>query len=83
MTSRPITLRANRRTSRSTPTSIRRRPHQIQVLYANDAWDGTATTDGHDRNVYVSSLSANGQTINGTLATNTANNGTIVDANPA
>ncbi|HEV2187358.1 MAG TPA: carbohydrate-binding domain-containing protein, partial [Stellaceae bacterium] len=31
--------------------------HQVQVKLVNDNWDGTATTDGHDINVYVGSIS--------------------------
>ena len=39
--------------------------HQVQVKFVNDAWDGTSAADGHDRNVYVSSISLNGMTMNG------------------
>src|SRR6185312_11402551 len=49
--------------------------HQVQVKFLNDNWDGVATTDGHDVNLYVSSISLNGTTINGEQGTNTANNG--------
>jgi hypothetical protein len=39
--------------------------HQVQVKFVNDAWDGTPNADGHDRNVYVGSVSLNGTTIQG------------------
>ncbi len=40
--------------------------HQVQVQFANDAWDGvTGLTDGHDRNVYIESAALNGITIAG------------------
>src|SRR5690242_1173483 len=50
--------------------------HQVQVKFVNDGWDGTASTDGHDRNVYIGSLTMNGVTAQGqTYATNDATNG--------
>src|SRR5262249_21775417 len=51
--------------------------HQVQVKFINDNWDGTGTTDGHDVNVYVGSITLNGTTINGAQGTNTASNGAI------
>jgi hypothetical protein len=65
------------------PTSA----HQVQVQFVNDAWDGTSwwsnggTADGHDRNVYVESISLNGQTLNGSQGTDTATNGGVPAAN--
>ena len=56
--------------------------HQVQVKLINDNWDGTATTDGHDINVYVSSISLNGATVTGAQGTsNTASNGAVHSAN--
>ena len=52
--------------------------HQVQVKFINDAWDGTSWwsdgsgPDGHDRNVYVSSISLNGETLTGSQGTNNA-----------
>ncbi|HEX7968593.1 MAG TPA: carbohydrate-binding domain-containing protein, partial [Stellaceae bacterium] len=52
--------------------------HQVQVQFVNDAWDGQGTTDGHDRNVYVGSITLNGQTIDGAhAASNTGTNGAV------
>jgi hypothetical protein len=50
--------------------------HQVQVKFLNDAWDGQSG-DGHDVNVYVQSISLNGQTLNGSQGANTASNGAI------
>jgi hypothetical protein len=55
--------------------------HQVQVKFLNDNWDGTATTDGHDVNLYVSSITLNGTVINGSQGVNTANNGAITPSN--
>ena len=55
--------------------------HQVQIKFVNDAWDGTSSTDGHDRNVYVSSISMNGTTIDGAQGANTADNGSVHDSN--
>src|SRR6185437_4837220 len=56
--------------------------HQVQVKLINDNWDGTATADGHDINVYVSSISLNGATVTGAQGTsNTASNGAVHSAN--
>jgi hypothetical protein len=55
--------------------------HQVQVKLINDNWDGTSTTDGHDINVYVSSISLNGTVINGSQGVNTANNGAVHSSN--
>jgi hypothetical protein len=52
--------------------------HQVQVKFVNDAWDGTdyvGSPDGHDRNVYVESITLNGETLNGGQGSNAANNG--------
>jgi hypothetical protein len=46
--------------------------HQVQVVFTNDAWGGTAATD---RNLYVGSITVDGQTIAGHLAADTASNG--------
>ncbi len=52
--------------------------HQVQVEFVNDAWDGTPwwsegiSPDGHDRNVYVESISLNGETLNGSQGTDPA-----------
>ena len=54
--------------------------HQVQIRFINDAWDGQAG-DGNDINVYVESISLNGQTIAGVTGTNTANNGFVPVAN--
>jgi hypothetical protein len=62
--------------------------HQVQVEFVNDAWDGTSwwsnggSADGHDRNVYVESISLNGQTLNGSQGTDAASNGAVAGANP-
>jgi len=41
-------------------------PHQVQIQFVNDSWDGSVpNTDGHDRNVYVSSVSLDGSTLHG------------------
>jgi hypothetical protein len=61
--------------------------HQVQVEFVNDAWDGTAwwshggSADGNDRNVYVESISLNGQTLEGSQGTDAATNGTVPAAN--
>jgi beta-glucanase (GH16 family) len=40
--------------------------HTVQVQFLNDSWDGsTPNVDGHDRNVYVESVTLNGTTIQG------------------
>ncbi len=66
--------------------------HQVQVEFTNDSWDGTSwwasggSSDGHDVNVYVESISLNGVTLEGSqAATNTATNGVVAvaDANTA
>jgi beta-glucanase (GH16 family) len=48
--------------------------HQVDVTFVNDAWDGTGVGDGHDRNLYVGSISLDGQTYqagsSGTLMAN-------------
>jgi hypothetical protein len=57
--------------------------HQVQVEFVNDAWDGTSwwsnggSADGHDRNVYVESISLNGQTLEGSQGTDGATNGVV------
>jgi beta-mannanase len=62
--------------------------HQVQVQFVNDSWDGTSWwsngsgPDGHDRNVYVESISLNGQTLNGSQGTDAATNGVAPAANP-
>jgi Ca-dependent carbohydrate-binding module xylan-binding/Protein of unknown function (DUF1565) len=63
--------------------------HQVQVEFVNDAWDGTSwwtnggSPDGHDRNVYVESITLNGQTLNGSQGTDTADpSGAATDSNP-
>jgi parallel beta-helix repeat protein len=61
--------------------------HQVQVEFVNDAWDGTSWwsngsgADGHDRNVYVESISLNGETLNGSQGTDAAYNGVIPQTN--
>jgi hypothetical protein len=55
--------------------------HQVQITFVNDAWDGTAAADGHDRNVYVSGITMNSQNINGSQGTNTATNGVVQTSN--
>jgi hypothetical protein len=61
--------------------------HQVQVKFVNDAWDGTSWwsngsgPDGHDLNVYISSISLNGTTLNGSQGIDAANNGVIHDPN--
>ena len=57
--------------------------HQVQMEFTNDAWSGVSWwssgghADGNDRNVYVQSISLNGETLTGNEATsNTATNGT-------
>jgi hypothetical protein len=47
-------------------------PHTVAVNFINDAWGGSAATD---RNMYVQSITVNGETIPGTAAQNTAANG--------
>jgi hypothetical protein len=49
--------------------------HQVQITFMNDAWDGTATTDGHDRNLYVEGLTLDAQTFAGTRGTATSVSG--------
>jgi hypothetical protein len=62
--------------------------HQVQVQFVNDDWDGTSwwsnggSADGHDRNVYVESISLNGQTLNGSQGTDAATNGVLPAATP-
>ena len=56
--------------------------HQVQVKFTNDAWDGTSTADGHDRNVYVDSITLNGATVDGSQGTNGATNGAVKASNP-
>ena len=57
--------------------------HQVQVEFVNDAWDGTSTADGHDRNVYVESVSLNGATLTGSQGTDAATNGVVTTSNPS
>jgi hypothetical protein len=46
------------------------------VQFVNDAWDGTAATDGHDRDVYIGSITMNGATEQGqAFASNNASLG--------
>jgi hypothetical protein len=47
-------------------------PHTIAVNFINDAWGGSAATD---RNMYVQSITVNGETLQGPSAENTAANG--------
>jgi hypothetical protein len=47
-------------------------PHTVAVNFINDGWGGSAATD---RNMYVQSITVNGETIPGTAAENTAANG--------
>ncbi len=57
--------------------------HQVEVVFTNDDWDGTSTANGHDRNVYVESISLNGATLEGSqAASNSAANGAITVSNP-
>ena len=50
-------------------------PHHVEVRFINDAWDGRGG-EGHDRNVYVGSITLGTQVIAGTNATsNTASYG--------
>jgi hypothetical protein len=53
--------------------------HQVQVNFINDNNDGL-TGDGNDRNVYVSSISLNGTTIQGENFT--SNNASLGSTNP-
>jgi beta-glucanase (GH16 family) len=46
--------------------------HSVAINFLNDAWGGTAATD---RNLYVQSVTINGETIASTDAVNTAANG--------
>src|SRR5262249_26485455 len=47
----------------------------VEVRFINDGWDGQLG-EGHDRNLYISSLIIDGETIDGTqLVRNTASNG--------
>jgi beta-glucanase (GH16 family) len=46
--------------------------HTVAVNFINDGWGGSAATD---RNMYVQSITVNGETIPGTVAQNTAANG--------
>jgi beta-glucanase (GH16 family) len=52
--------------------SIAAGPHTIAVNFINDAWGGSATTD---RNMYVQSITVNGEIIPGNTAQDTAANG--------
>ena len=54
--------------------------HQVQIQFINDNWDGQSG-DGNDINVYVESISLNGQTIAGVQGTNAATNGVVPAAN--
>jgi beta-glucanase (GH16 family) len=47
-------------------------PHTVDVHFLNDAWGGTTATD---RNLYVKSVSLNGETVAGSAATNDASGG--------
>jgi endoglucanase len=47
-------------------------PHDVAINFINDTWGGTAATD---RNMYVQSVTINGETIPGTAAQDTAANG--------
>ncbi len=56
--------------------------HQVQIQFTNDAWSGVSWwssgghPDGNDRDIYVQSISLNGETLTGNQATsNTATNG--------
>ncbi|MGI4807619.1 MAG: carbohydrate-binding domain-containing protein [Janthinobacterium lividum] len=49
-------------------------PQQVAVQFLNDAWNGTAATD---RNLYVASMTLNGQTYQGAAANNTAGGFTV------
>ncbi|SEG65408.1 carbohydrate-binding domain-containing protein [Bosea lathyri] len=44
-------------------------PHQVEVRFVNDAWDGYGGGEGHDRNLYVESVSLNAHTALWTAAT--------------
>jgi glutaredoxin len=61
--------------------------HQVQIKFVNDAWDGTSwwsdgtSPQGHDRNVYVESISLNGATLTGNQGANAATNGVVHDPN--
>jgi endoglucanase len=54
-------------------------PHTIDVNYINDLWAGKGNGD---RNLYVQSVTINGETLSGATAHNTASNGTT-DPNAA
>jgi beta-glucanase (GH16 family) len=56
----------------SIPGTLSSGPHTVAVNFINDAWGGSAATD---RNMYVQSITVNGETIAGTAAQNTAANG--------
>ncbi|HTI86861.1 MAG TPA: carbohydrate-binding domain-containing protein, partial [Alphaproteobacteria bacterium] len=45
-------------------------PHQVDVLYINDAWGGSTSAD---RNLYIQSVTVNGQTTSTPTANNAAN----------
>jgi endoglucanase len=47
-------------------------PHTIAIDFLNDAWGGTPDTD---RNLYIQSVTLNGETISGATADNNAANG--------
>ena len=49
-------------------------PGKVDVVFLNDAWGGSASTD---RNLYVQSIDVNGKHFAGTSATNTASNGHV------
>ena len=59
--------------------------HQVEVQFTNDGWDGVPSVDGHDRNVYIASITMNGVTEQGqTFASNDASLGrTSLDPNAA
>jgi beta-glucanase (GH16 family) len=50
-------------------------PHDVAINFINDAWGGSDSTD---RNLYVQSVTLNGETVQGTSAINDAANGHVV-----
>jgi len=50
--------------------------HQVDVSFINDAWDGKGVGDGHDRNLYVGSITLDGQTTQAGAAGTLMANGT-------
>ena len=49
--------------------------HEVQVEFINDANDGQGGLEGHDRNLYVDSLTLDGKVFQGEAAANTADLG--------